>query len=495
MIVAIFGTRLLHMPNDTNRRTFLKASGAASTGILAALAGCTRGGDGGSGDGSSGGSSSDGSSGDGSDGSSGDDLAIPLSEYDSADIEWQQFEGSSINIGAVQHPWVEAIKPAIPVFEELTGIEVNWNILPENQFRTKRQTDASTGAGQFDVFFMDQVVNQFREEGWLQPLDPYFNDGSLYDESFYKPDDLFESSRWQAHGGGYSDNWTGLPITVEVQTQFYRKDLYDKHGLEVAESWQQHRENAKVIHEEESDIVGTAGRGQKGYGMNIYILNTLLRQKGTELWTEFPTDSGLDSQGVIEAAEYYTSLLQDYGPEGTASQTWSDVLTTMQEGRAGHIVADANMFWGGLTSDESSVKDTVGIAKVPKPEGGELNPNAFNWQISTSKNAQNSEQGFLFMLWATSQPTDLWMHTESSGVFSVRQSVWENDDYRSKVGEEYAQTSLESLQVSAPDPFDRKYPEWGQQYSEELQRAISGQKSAEAAMTDAAAAAEDIYSG
>ncbi|MBV0926135.1 extracellular solute-binding protein [Halomicroarcula limicola] len=474
------------MPIDNTRRKFIKATGV---GILGGLAGCTRGGDGSSG----GGSTGDGS-GNGSTGGSSDDLAIPLSKYD-ADIDWKQFDGDQINIGAVQHPWVDAIKPAIPVFEELTGIDVQWNILPEQQFRTKRQTDVSTGAGQFDVFFMDQVVNQFRDEGWLQPLDPYFDDGSLYDEGWYKPDDLFEASRWQAHGGGYSDNWTGLPITVEVQTQFYRKDLYDKHGLEVAETWAQHRENAKVIHENESDIVGTAGRGQKGYGMNIYILNTLLRQKGTKLWTEFPTDSGLDTQGVIEAADWYSKLLQDYGPEGASTQTWSDVQATMAEGNTGHIVADANMFWGGLTNDESNVADTVRIAKVPKPEGGELNPNAFNWQISTSKNASNSEQAFLFMLWATSQPTDLWMHTESSGVFSVRQSVWENEDYRSKVGEDYAQISLESLQVAAPDPFDRKYPEWGQRYSEELQRTIAGQKSAEEAMTQAAKVAEDIYSG
>jgi len=271
------------MNDQRNRRNFLRATGATSLGLLGGLAGCTRGGSdgGGGGGGDTDSGETETTSGDDSGGSSGD-LAIPLSEYDSADIEWQQFDGSEINVGAVQHPWVDAIKPAIPVFEELTGIDVNWNILPENQFRTKRQTDASTGAGQFDVFFMDQVVNQFREGGWLQPLDPYFDDGSLYDESFYKPDDLFESSRWQAHGGGYSDNWTGLPITVEVQTQFYRKDLYDKHDLEVAETWEQHRQNAKVIHEEESDIVGTAGRGQKGYRMNIYILNTLLRQQGAK---------------------------------------------------------------------------------------------------------------------------------------------------------------------------------------------------------------------
>ncbi len=394
----------------------------------------------------------------------------------------------------MQHPWVSAIKPVVPVFEELTGIDVVWNVLPEQQFRTKRQTDVSTGAGQFDVFYMDQVVNQFREEGWIQPLDTFFNDDSLFDEDWYGIDDLFEASRSQAHGGGYSDTWTGMPITVEVQTQFYRKDLYEKHGLEVAETLEQFRQNAKVIHEDESDIVGTVGRGDKGYGMNIYILNTFLRQNNAKLWDSFPDNSGLDSNGVIEAAEYYTNLLQDYGPEGVSAMEWSDALSTMQEGRAGHIVSDANLFWPGLTGSDSSVTDSVGIAKVPSPADGTFSPNAFNWQISTSKKAQNSEQAFLFMVWASSEPTNTWMHIEGDAAFSVRQSVWENDEFRSRVGDNFAQVTLESLQAAAPDPFDRKYPQWGQQYSEELQRAIADEKSAEKAMTQAAAAAEDIYS-
>ena len=466
------------MTNETpNRRTFLKAT---SAGLLAGVAGCTRGAD----------SETDSGSGSVSE----EELPISLSEYDSADIDWRQFEGTEINVGAVQHPWVDAIEPAVPVFEELTGIDVTWNILPENQFRTKRQTDVSTGAGQFDVFFMDQVVNQYRQEGWLQPLDPYFDDDSLYDESWYQPDDLFEASRWQAHGGGYSDEWTGLPITVEVQAQFYRTDLYEKHGLEVAETFEQFRENARTIHENESDVVGTVGRGQKGYGMNIYILNTFLREHGSSLWTNFSDDSGLDEDGTIAAAEWYVDMLQEYGPEGASSQTWSDVLTTMQEGRAGHIVADANLFWPDLIGSDSEVSDDVGIAKVPRPVDGQFSPNAYNWQISTSQNAENSEQGFLFMLWATSEPTNTWMHLENDAAFSVRESVWENDEFRSRVGEEFAQVSLESLQEASPDPFDRKYPEWGQQYSEELQRAISGQKSAEDAMVEAASIAEDIYS-
>lgn len=473
------------MTKKLDRRKFIEtATGAA---VATSLAGCTRG------DEESGGENGgDGNSG-GDGGSSSDELVIPLAEYESADIDWRQFEGTEINIGAVQHPWVDAIDPAVPVFEELTGIDVVWNVLPEQQFRTKRQTDVSTGAGQFDVFFMDQVINQFREEGWLQTLDDFFADDSLYDESWWKPNDLFESSRWQAHGGDYADEWTGIPITVEVQTQFYRTDLYEKHGLSVAEDLETFVENAMTIHENESDVVGTVGRGQKGYGMNIYILNTFLRQNDGQLWTDFPTDSGLDTDSVINAAEWYTNLLRNHGPQGASTQSWSDVLSTMQEGRAGHIVADANLFWPGLTGEDSKVGDSIGIAKVPSPADGEFGPNAYNWQISTSQNAQNSEQAFLFMLWASSQPTNTWMHLENGAAFSVRQSVWENDEFRSRVGENFAQVTLESLQEAKPDPFDRKYPEWGQSYSEELQRAIDGQISPEEAMKQAAENAEAIY--
>lgn len=471
------------MTQESKRRSFLKAT---SAGVLVGLAGCTRGGTtSGEKNGNDGGSG----------GSDSKDLAIPLSKYD-ADIDWKQFEGSSINVGAVNHPWVSAIKPAVPVFEELTGIDVVWNILPEQQFRTKRLTDVSTGAGKFDVFFMDQVVNQFVEAGWLQPLDPYFDDESLYDPDWYQQDDLFEAAKWQAHGGGYTENWTGMPITIEVQTQFYRKDLYEKHGLEVAETLKDFVANAKTIHEAESDTLGTVGRGQKGYGMNIYILNTFLRQNGTTLWESFPDDSGLDTQGAIDAATWYANLLQQYGPQGASSQTWSDVLSTMQSGKAGHIVSDANLFWPGLTDPESSdVADKVGIAKTPAPKDGTFAPNAFTWQISTSKNAKNSKQAFLFMLWASSQPTNDWMHLENGAAFSVRESIWKNDEFRSRVGKDFAQTSLESLAEAKPDPFDRKYPEWGQKYSEQLQTAIAGDQTAEEAMKKAAKQAENTYSG
>ncbi|WP_225335309.1 extracellular solute-binding protein [Halomicrobium urmianum] len=477
-------------PRNRYRRSFLKASGV---GLLGGLAGCTRGG---SGDGASGdgGNGSDGTGSTSTDGSSGDELVVPLSEYEDADIEWRQFEGSEVNVLAPQHTWVDMVEPAIPVFEELTGMSVNINTFPEQQFRTKRLTDLNTGAGEYDAFWNVRTVNQYREAGWLEPLDQFFEDDSLYDGDWYDREDIFETVRWRCHADGQWDKWSGLPLNTEVQVQFYRTDLYDEYGLEVAETTEQFVENARTIHENESDVVGAVGRGQKGYGMNVYVLNTFVQEFGADIWDSKPDDSGLDSAEAVEAAQFYVDVLQEYGPDGAGSQTWNDVLSTMQSGRAGHIVSDANLFWPGLTDPEASdVADTVGVAPVPYPEGGSLGPNQSTWQMNTSKFADNSAEAFLFMIWATSKPTNNWMHLDQGAGFSVRQGIWENDDFRSRVGETFADATIKSQQAADPISFDRHYPEWGQLYSEEVQLAISGDKSPQEAMEAAAKAAEDTF--
>ncbi len=474
------------MTDESKRRDFLKYAGL---GVTAGLAGCTRGGAQ---------TETSSSGGNGSNGTGGKGASLDLAPYKKADIKWRKFDGQKINIGVVQHPWVTKVKPLTPVFEKLTGIDVVWNILPEQQFRTKRLTDVSTGAGKFDAFFMDQVVNQFRRARWLQPLDPYFRDGDLFDADWYDTKDIFEVCRAAGHGAGRSKTWTGMPITVEVLTTFYRKDLYKKHNLDVPKTTDDLVQNAKVIQQKEDGVVGGVGRGQKGYGMNIYIQNAWIREFGTKLWKDYPKSSALDSQAAIEAGQYYVNLLQKYGPPSAASMTWSDALSTMQQGKAGHFFADANLFWGNLTDPSASqIADSVGIAKMPTPtaKGGRFAPNSFSWQLSTSKAASHSKAAFLFMIWATSKPTQRYIGVTGTAPFVTRRSLWTDSAYQQAVGEKFAKTSLASLKRAIGDPFDPQYPRWGQKYSVQLQEAIAGKKPVKEAFEKAANEAERITGG
>lgn len=455
------------MSTERKRRDVLKYAGV---GLAAGFAGCTRGGSG---------SRTEHKK-------SNEKSTIDLTTYTNANIKWKRHAGTSINIGAVQHPWIEGIKPLTPVFETLTGINVVWNILPEQQFRTKRLTDVSTGAGKFDVFFMDQVVNQFREAGWLRTLDSYIEDDELFDAEWYDATDHLAVCQQAAHGAGRTNHWTGLPITVEGHTMFYRKDLYEKYGLEIPKTTDAFLHNAKVIHEEEDGVVGAVNRGQKGYGMNIYTMDPWIREYGGQLWKNYPNESGLGTKAAIEAGRYYVNTLQQYGPPSVASMTWSEVVATMQQGNAGHIMNDANLFWG-------SFGDTIGIAKMAIPaNGGQFVPGSFTWQLSTSKAAKNSEAAFQFMVWATSKPTQKWMALQSEAPFPTRQSVWTDPAYKRKYGTEFTDISLASLKDAVGDSYDAMYPVWGQKYSVQLQEAIAGSKSVEAAFTKAAQQADLI---
>lgn len=451
---------------DASRRTFIKAAGAGSVGAVTGVAGCL-----------------------GQEEQTVEDF--DLSSYEEANIDWERHDGTELTLGFVEHPFVDVFEPLESQFTELTGIELNWDVLPESEFRTQRDTDVTTEGGNWDVFMSDQVVTQYYESGWLQPLDTYFDDDDLFDEEWYQPDDIFPASVDACHAAGTADEWTGLPITVEAVTLFYRQDLYEEYDLEVPETMAELRENIATIDENE-DVPGAVARGERGFGMNIYILNSYIRSWGGELWEEYPETSGLDSEAAIEAAEYYVEMLQEYGPGDAASYEWSDVLATMQQGSAGHIAGDANLFYPDLTdSDESVVADDIGIAEMPVPEGGEFAPNAFTWQISTQQASDNTEAAWLFMLFATAPETMEWLSREGA-PFLPRQSSWEIDEFQEQVGEEYAEVSMNSLEEAIGDEFDVHYPEWGEEYSTELQAAIDGSQSAEEAMRNAAETAENI---
>ena len=54
-----------------------------------------------------------------------DTFAEMGSQWTSADIDWRSQEGRTIVLNAVQHPWTDAITPLVPLFTELTGINVS----------------------------------------------------------------------------------------------------------------------------------------------------------------------------------------------------------------------------------------------------------------------------------------------------------------------------------------------------------------------------------
>src|SRR5580700_7853587 len=117
-----------------------------------------------------------------------DDTA--LAYYREAKIDWRQAEGQSLTIGLNKHPFTESLLPLIPEFRRLTGINVEYLILPEAEYFTKLAADLSQQRGEFSVIMTGPVRNwQFVTADWILPLDPFLDDPKLTDLNWYKLED------------------------------------------------------------------------------------------------------------------------------------------------------------------------------------------------------------------------------------------------------------------------------------------------------------------
>src|SRR3977135_4459949 len=99
-----------------------------------------------------------------------------LAYYREAKINWRQAEGQSLTIGLNKHPFTESLLPLIPEFRRLTGIDVDYLILPEEEYYTKLTADLSQQRGEFSVIMTGPVRNcQFVSADWIMPLDGFLD--------------------------------------------------------------------------------------------------------------------------------------------------------------------------------------------------------------------------------------------------------------------------------------------------------------------------------
>src|SRR5215469_6598828 len=105
------------------------------------------------------------------------------------------------------------------------GIDLNWVTLEENTLRQKVTTDIATKGGQYDVMTIGTYeVPIWAKQGWLAPLEHL---GANFDA-----DDILPPIRAAL---SYNSKLYAVPFYGESSMLMYRKDLFDKAGLQMPE--------------------------------------------------------------------------------------------------------------------------------------------------------------------------------------------------------------------------------------------------------------------
>ena len=352
------------------------------------------------------------------------------------------YEGTEIRFIMATHPWLDTIKTMIPEFEEQTGIKVHVESYNQEQTSQKISVELVGKSSSLDVIFIRPLdeTKLFGRNGWLEPLDSYFANDVEYDLNDFIPSSLDTST--------YEGQLLGIPITTEREILYYRKDLFEQHGIEVPKTMEEMMAAAEKLTDPDNNMYGFVARGRKNVAVTQFA--GYLFSFGGQF--QDGDTATLNTPEAIAAYQYYGEMLSKYGPPGVVNMHWPEAAAAFAQGQVA-MYTDADAIYLNVADpSKSAVSDKVGYALFPAGPAGAKPYNVSSGALAVSKFSENKEAAVEFIKWATSK--EMVLRTQSAGNPGARQSVWSNPEstknYPPELVEVINQTSEIGVGIDRP---------------------------------------------
>lgn len=387
----------------------------------------------------------------------------------------------TLNVIAQGMPAVTALDAHLAEFNDRWDTEVKITLLGENERRAKSRLDASTGAGAYQVIYIDEAnLAEYVDAGWVYPLGDVVPD--TYDLGDFRTD---LSNVATVDGVQYF-----APFVGGGDVMMYRKDLFAAAGLSAPETLDDMVAAIKTLSAADNGAYGWSARGQRGSGMNVWRWTPFFRAMGGE-WLDGDAPA-FNSDAAVAATELYTDLM-NYAPPGVATFNWSDSVEAFRGGQVA-ILIESDVFGPWMEDpDKSSVVGKVGYASPPAPL-----PSAgwsHGWAVSKVGAAEDCTKTIAgdFVGWATSKEME--QNRIKAGIASDigRVSTLQSDGYKALVPQEY----IDALLATGPKTSllimaSPAWPEIGDTLGLALEEVFSGTRDdVQGALDEAAFFAED----
>ena len=413
--------------------------------------------------------------------------AFPKAE--DANINWQQFAGTTLNFMFVSHPWQTAISPYIPEFEKLTGMTINLEVVDEGSYWDRIVLGLQSKEPVFDLTFVSQGADTYSyyKNGWIVSIDQFLANSSLTDQSWYDMNDMYPvmTKVFQMPDG----KMYGLPITFEVYMMFYRKDLFQQNNISVPttmDGWlgaiQKFQSTSAT-----TGVYGAVIRGGSQTGISDEINGMML-----DYWGDRPVDPArfiffdsnwnptFNDPAIIQGIDTWATVMKN-GPPGITSYDWSEATTAFAQGKAATYWFDASLFRGIFEDPaQSKVVGKVGYAVVPPSPSGHRTV-LWCWGLAIPTNSQHQAASWLFLEWVTSKLQNVLTGVKTSAA--TRKSAWAFPPMVANFQEGFAAAVAQSIAIATPDNiYYSEYDEIVMKQNDALHAIYLGQKTAQQAV-------------
>ncbi|GKS92892.1 extracellular solute-binding protein [Acidovorax sp. SUPP2825] len=400
----------------------------------------------------------------------------------------KKFQGVTLNVSTFSAAYPKLLQQYLPEFEALTGARVNFDAPSFQVYNQRADLELSTKGSAYDVVNVTFIYSsRWIHSGWLTPLDDFIRNPNLTPAD-WDVDDFLPGAR--APETGKDGKLYGIPWTAEaLLSASSRFDLVQQAGLAYPDTTDDLVKVLRAVNKKER-VAGFVSDSHYGWTFVPY-----LHAFGGDVFRKAPDDlyPTLDTPEAIAAAEYYASLLREFGPDGAITYTPDQVTQALKLGRVNFT--DAGQLHLAQLGDPASSKTlkTLQFGQVPKGPAGRF-PGTAVHGLGIPTGSKNKEAAWAFIQWALSKQTTRKAVLAGYGS-PARRSDIDSREFRARQvinGNDLAQLALDSIELASKTGHMKYrtvsvYPQVDQQLNKAIALIASGQASARQALQQAQA--------
>jgi multiple sugar transport system substrate-binding protein len=376
-----------------------------------------------------------------------------------ADFDWMKFKGTKLKLLLNKHPYADAMIANLESFKGMTGMDVAYDIFPEDVYFDKVTAALSSSSAEYDAFMTGAYMTwTYGPAGWIVDHNEYIKDPAKTNPN-YNWDDMLPglraSTAWNGVPGGDlgsadAKQWC-IPWGYELNNISYNQKMFEKAGVKPPANLEEMVATAAKL---TKDLGGPYGVGVRGSRSWATIHPGFL--SGYSNWGErdFTVADGklkaaMNSAGSKEFHKLWVQMIQDSGPKNWSTYTWYQVGTDLGAG-ASAMIFDADILGYFMNGGDNKEKGNIGYAPFAAKAGASApTPNVWIWSLAMSNFSANKDAAWYFMQWASSSEHGLFGAQKMDFVNPVRASVWKDEVFRKRIDTSYP-GYLNQHDVSAP---------------------------------------------
>ncbi|WP_299618881.1 extracellular solute-binding protein [Pelagibius sp.] len=365
-----------------------------------------------------------------------------------ADFDWKKHAGTGVKLLLNKHPYTDAMIANLENFKSLTGMEVSYDVFPEDVYFDKVTAALSSRSSEYDAFMTGAYMTwTYGPAGWIPDLNEWIQDSGKTSPT-YNWEDMLEGVRkscaWNGRPGGElgspdAKQWC-VPWGYEQNNLAYNEGMLKQIGASVPTNMSELIEVAAKATKEIDGVYGIGVRGSRSWATihpGFLSAYANFNEKDLNVAADGKLSAAMNTAGSKAFHADWVRMIQESGAADWSSHTWYQVGTDLGAGKSA-MIFDADILGYFMNGGGNAMAGKLAYAPfAANPAASAPTPNIWIWSLSMSNFSTKKDAAWYFIQWASGPEHGLFGATQMDFVNPVRESVWADAGFRERLDKSY----------------------------------------------------------